>query len=196
VSAQTQRAATEFSAAMKDPQNLIDIHRDLNAGRGRRWRETTLNRSVVVITVAAWQADVEDLARGIVQTLKPAPGAPGFGSWQLVKALTDGSLSRFNTPNSINTRNVLVNVGFDPTMHWTWTAGPASFNSGHVSTLMDEWLRVRHSVAHGADLAAVSVVDRTSGGQATLTRRNAETCMSFFSRVVALTDAAAHQQFP
>ena len=192
----TRSAAAEFEAAMRDAQNLIDIHRDLNAGRGRRWRETTLNRSVVVITVAAWQAYVEDVARGIVETLKPAVGAAGYGTWQLVKAVTDGSVARFNTPNSTNTRNVLVNVGFDPTTHWSWTAAPASLTPAQVSVLMGEWIRVRHTVAHGAELPPVSVLDRTAAGAPTLTRRNAESCMRFFARVVSLTDIGVDYQFP
>ncbi len=46
MSAQTETARAEFDVAMADAQNLVDIHRDLNLSRGRRFREMTINQNL------------------------------------------------------------------------------------------------------------------------------------------------------
>jgi hypothetical protein len=196
MSANTQVAQEEFRVAMRDPQNLVAIHRDLNLGRGRRWREMTLNRAVIVLTVAAWQAYVEDLAHGILETVHPAAGAQGYGLWQLIKASTDSAVGRFNTPNAENTRLVLSNLGFDPQPHWNWGTGSAAVTPVIAAQRINEWLRVRHSIAHGDDLPAVGVISRKTGGAPTLTRANAEACTRFFTRLSDATTRAANNQFP
>jgi hypothetical protein len=196
MSAHTQRALEEFRTAMNDPEHLVAIHRSLNKGPGRRWREMTLNRAVVVLTVAAWQAYIEDLARAIVRTIQPAQGAQGYGLWQLVKAATESALGRFNTPNADNVKQFLSNVGFDPYPHWSWGGGPSTVTPGAAAQRINDWLRVRHTVAHGDELPAVAVIDRTAGGNPTLTRENAETCMQLFTRLAETTTIAANNQFP
>jgi hypothetical protein len=54
-------AFAEFDRAMVNPRNLVEIHKALNKGPGLRVREMSLNRGIVVLTVAAWQAFLEDL---------------------------------------------------------------------------------------------------------------------------------------
>jgi hypothetical protein len=189
-------ARDEFLAAMRDPNNLIDIHKERNPQRGRRYREPTLNRAVVVLTVAAWQAYVEDLPEAILRTLEPAKGDPGEGLWQLIRAATRSTTGRLNTPNAENTRVVLRNVGFDPRPGWTWRRGSKLVAPPDAAKLVDEWLSVRHKIAHGADLPDVSVLSRTAKGVPTLTRKDAEKCMAFFSQIVDLTTTLANVEFP
>jgi hypothetical protein len=61
---------------------------------------------------------------------------------------------------------------------------------------MDQWLKVRHAIAHGHDaLPDVDVLPALPGGRRTLRREEAEGCMRFFTRVVEVTTAAAAGEF-
>lgn len=91
---------------------------------------------------------------------------------------------------------LLLNVGFDPRPHWSWRSGRYAMAPDAASSRIDEWLRVRHTIAHGAPLPPVSVIARTGSGTPTLTRDNAERCMTFFERLVAATTASAGDEFP
>jgi hypothetical protein len=73
-----QLAENEFVQAMGDSRNLIAIHKDLNQGRGRRIREVSINRAVVVLTVAAWQAFCQDLVAEILDSIEIERGQDGF----------------------------------------------------------------------------------------------------------------------
>jgi hypothetical protein len=196
MSAYTEAARGEFDAAMIDPQNLIDIHRSLNPSRGRRFRETTINRAIVVLTVAAWQAFIEDLADAVLRTIEPPAAAPTRPAWVLVNALTRGAIGRYNTADVFNTRSLLANVGFDPQPSWSWGFGQGRSTPAEVTRRIDEWLRVRHAIAHGGDLPPVGVVSRTAAGAPTLRLVDAEGCRELFVRVAHASAAAAHQQFP
>lgn len=196
MSAQTDAAAAEFQAAMDDPRNLVEIHKDLNPRRGRRYRETTLNRAMVVLTVAAWQAYVQDLTRAILDTIQPPAGDPANVQFQLIRAATLTALGRFNTPDARNTCNLLANVGFDPLPHWSWKRGRWALTIDDATRSVDEWLRVRHTIAHGSALPAVKVIARTTAGVPTLTRGNSERSISFFAQLVNVTRVAADAQFP
>jgi hypothetical protein len=196
MSAQTEAARTEFDEAMVDAQNLIDIHRSLNQGRGRRFREVTINRAIVVLSVAAWQALIEDLAEAILDTIEPAVADPTRPAWVLVNALTRGAIGRYNTPDVLNTRSLLANVGFDPQPSWSWGFGNGASTPAAVARRIDEWLRVRHSIAHGGDLPQVGVISRTAGGALALRLADAEECRDVFVRAAHASAAAAHAQFP
>lgn len=196
MSAQTEAARAEFDEATVDSQNLVDIHRALNQGRGRRFREVTINRAIVVLTVAAWQAFVEDLAEAVLDTIEPPVADPTRPAWVLVNALTRGALGRYNTPDVSNTRSLLANVGFDPHPSWVWGFGRGASTPATVSRRIDEWLRVRHAIAHGGDLPNVAVISRTTAGQPTLRLADAEECRDLFTRAAHASAAAAHMQFP
>jgi hypothetical protein len=52
--------AADFTRATRHCDNLVELHRKHGRpGKGKRDKETTLNRAVVVLTVAAWQAVVQ-----------------------------------------------------------------------------------------------------------------------------------------
>jgi hypothetical protein len=183
---------------MGDPRNLVEIHQSLNPNRGRRWAEPTINRGIVVLTVAAWQAFIEDLGNGILATIRRnVDGQDGLvGQFQLIEAATRNAVRRLNTPNVFNTLGLFSNVGFDPEPHWSWNTTREILTPAVVATRIDEWLRVRHAIAHGDDLPPVSVLARTKTGRPTLWRKNAESCMAMFSETARRTARAADQQFP
>ena len=100
MSVETQAALAEFERAMHDPRNLVEIHKALNPNRGRRWAEPTINRGIVVLTVAAWQAFVEDLTIAVLYTMRRnVAGQPNLaGQFQLVEAASRNAVHRLNTP--------------------------------------------------------------------------------------------------
>jgi hypothetical protein len=189
-------AEYEFIRAMADSRNLIAIHRDLNQGAGRRVREVSINRAVVVLTVAAWQAYAQDLLSCILDVIEIERGDEGYERFRLVKIDARRAAHFFSTPNAENTRNLLMNIGFDPWPHWEWQEGPVYIDTARARERMNHWLQVRHSIAHGDDqLPDVPVLSEVAGGRRSLARSNAEACMNFFTRVVATTSDAALDEF-
>jgi hypothetical protein len=191
-----QDAEVEFHRAMQDSQNLIAIHRELNPGPGRVTRELSLNRAVVVLTVAAWQAFVQDVLEEALALMERPKGDPGREHFLIVKASALTAAGNFSTPNAENTRKLLLHVGFDPLPHWAWKAGPATITPGVARERMNHWLGVRHAIAHGDDeLPDYPVLNKLKGGGRSLTRANAEACIRFFGTVVKLTSVAASNAF-
>jgi hypothetical protein len=189
-------AATEFERAMHDSENLLEAHKELRQGEGRRFREMSLNRAVVVLTVAAWQAFVQDLVAEILKTIEVPAGDPGREYFRLLSQGAKRASFLFSTPNADNTRSLLMNVGFDPWPYWTWNAGRWQFSETRVREMMNQWLQVRHAIAHGHDeLPVVSVLSPLPGDRATLRRGDAEACVTFFQRAVRVTTIGAEGEF-
>jgi hypothetical protein len=198
MSAGTQQAAREFQTAMRDPNNLIWFHRNSQAGKGRRHRQPTLNRAVVVLTAAAWQAYVQDTTAAILLSLEVPPGHQGHALFSLIRAATRTASGRFNTPNARNTLMLFDNVGFDPSPSWTFGIGTPvrAYTTHDVRAEIDGWLDVRHSIAHGSALPATDLVSGRTQNGPNLHRSDAERCIEFFERLVQVTAAAADQPFP
>jgi hypothetical protein len=179
-------ARDRFKAAMADPENLVRIHRTLRQGAGRRTREIALDRAIVVFSVAAWQAFVQDSARAALDLMRPQGGS-AQGSYQVLRALLLRSLGTFSTPNSENTRDLLLHVGYDPWPYWEWREGRYRLRSVDVRQRLNHWLQVRHAIAHGGKLPIVPMLRRTGAGSPTLRLANAKACMVFFDRLTEVT---------
>lgn len=189
-----EAAHTKFETAMTDPANLVAIHKKVKTGAGKRVQELALNRAIVVLTVAAWQAYVQDITHEAMDLLKPA--GPPMQQWNLTNAQVTRAIQLFSTPNAENTRDLLIFVGFDPRPFWTWKVGQENLSSASACERMNRWLQVRHAIAHGHDaLPDVPMLAKLKDGSRALGRANAEACMTFFERVVAKTDAAIRAQF-
>lgn len=184
------QAQSNYDRAMGFADDLVSIHKALNPGQGRRRQELALNRAMVVITVAAWQALVQDLAKDAVLALTPPPPVAPPLAFTAMRATALSEANRLNTPNAENARRVLLTVGFDPWGHWTWKAGPDHVTPAVARTRMNDWLQVRHAIAHGEHpLPTVSVLPQLPSGEPTLRRAQGEACMSFFRRVARRTMA-------
>lgn len=171
---------------MEDPQNLVAIHRELRQGPGRRTREVALNRAIVMFSVGAWQAYVQDVVTKAYDLLAPPAGQPQ--GWYLVgRGQLELAIGRYNTPNAENTRDLLLHVGFDPWPAWTWREGPVRLAPVDVRNRLNRWLRVRHAIAHGDDLPSVPMLRMTRAGVPSLRLANAEACIVFFDRLVNAT---------
>jgi hypothetical protein len=177
------------------------IHGKVNPGRGRRREELTLNRAIVVLTVAAWQAYVDDTTRAVLGTIKPPAGHPGMVDWNLIKANATTALGRFNTANSFNSLALFSRVGFDPLSSWTFRiprlgGARKTYVPADAQDEIDQWLGIRHAIAHGSDLPSARVITGTSARGATLRLHDARNCIGSFSAVVGATAAEADIQFP
>lgn len=61
--APTKRVLERLEARLSDARNLVGFHAKLTGeGPGRRYEVDALNRGAVILSVAAWEAFVEDLA--------------------------------------------------------------------------------------------------------------------------------------
>jgi hypothetical protein len=191
-----EAAQWEFERAMTDSDNLVAVHR-ATEGPGRRTREVSINRAIVVLTVAAWQAFVEDLVAEILEEIEVAPGDAGYLSFLTLRADARNAAHNFSTPNAENTRGLLMRLGFDPWSYWTWWEGPVFLTAQQGRERMNQWLKVRHAIAHGdAELPDVPVLATLADGTRVIHRANAEACMSYFRRIVDATTFGAREAFP
>ncbi len=198
-----EQAAADFRRAIAHADNLVAVHRRAGTGaRGRRVEEVSINRAVVVLTVATWQAVVQDLALACLTLSEPPAGDPFLPAYKVIAGRVNVEVGAFSTPNAENSRKLLQGVGFDPRPHWTWTQrgggglGPVTLRPADVDSKLNQWLRVRHALAHGHEhLPSVDVLQvvRTATGPVTdpaLRLVDAEQCLAFFRRLVRGTGDA------
>lgn len=213
-----QEAKTRFDRAMGYCDDIVEVHRGHGGGqRGLRTLETSLNRAIVVLAVAAWQTVVQDLITAALDHLHPAGGG-GVGNLlrgQALKAVSD-----FSTPDAEKSRNLLKLVDFDPYPLWTWTqaggrgVGMVVITPSDAAAATNDWLRLRHDIAHGHPyLTAVEVLEHVRqaiarwqvshpvashrdalnhfrslpGFQPSLRLKDATSCMKHFRRLARLT---------
>lgn len=195
-----QQAVDNFDRALKHCDNIIAVHRGHGgASRGRRFQEASLNRAVIVLGVAAWQAAVQDLATAILDTTRPAgPTALDIARHDTITGPVRKAIADFATPNAQNTRRLMVSAGFDPRPHWTYSSPGGkgkpriSWVPAMVDSRLDEWLRVRHALAHGHDSlpvvqALLAVRRKGVLVDPTMQLEDAEDCIQFLNRLVRLT---------
>ena len=195
-------AAGNFLRSMRHCDNLITVHRGHGGpARGRRDEEVSINRAVVVLAVASWQAVVQDYTLACVDLSAPAAGSPlSAASYAVLAGRVKKEVADFATPNAENTRRLLIGAGFDPRPHWTWTQrggqgqGIVTWLPTNADQRINEWLRVRHAIAHGhamlpevPALQAVRMSLASPPADPTLRLVDTEQCLAFFRRLARLT---------
>jgi len=186
-------ALLDLDRAFKDADNLLKIHLEEKA-RGRRWARTSLNRAMVVLAVAAWQAFCERLATQGVQALKPSD-AGLMPEWRLLGARMNNAIYRFATPNAENTQALLIGLGYDPWPDWNLTIDGEAISQERTQRTLNEWLKVRHAIAHGAGVLPDVQVLRKPDGSLRLWRVDAEACMAFIKQLAEATYNGVHTWF-
>lgn len=186
------QASSRFSVLMGSVDQLRQIHGRLQQGRGRRHQQESLHRAGVVMTVAAWESYVESVLREGMAALQPAAGAPAWARVVQQQAVVraNAEASQLHTPNAENVRRLFeTTIGYNPHPDWHWTATRRNWNVLQVTTRLNEWLRIRHSVAHGGDLPPNLAWIQNPGGDPRLTLPLLRDCATFFGRLVGATDA-------
>ena len=96
--------ALSYQTAMSHCVNLVAIHRGHGgAAPGRRDQEISLNRAIIVMTVAAWQAAIQDMVETAIVASEPPPGSPLTNYFNLVAGQVRGEIRKFSTPNAAKT---------------------------------------------------------------------------------------------
>ena len=142
----SQAHAQHLGPVLVDARELVAAHGKLRTGKkGRQWALGGLNRAVVVMCAAAWEAYVEEVVKEAVIALKPQTGP--VGSWAALNASVMSQIGRFNTPNSQNTRQLFTSsLGLPDVTHaWYWKNCTRAQAAKHL----DDLLLTRHHVAHG-----------------------------------------------
>lgn len=188
-----------FQRAIEHCDNLVEVHQRSGTGtRGRRRIEISVNRAVIVIAIASWQAVVQDMTEFLLERHMPKPSEPNYGVARLIKGQVEGALGRFSTPNAENTRELLKTVGFDPRPYWTWNSGrptsPVTLHPADVEQRLRNWLKVRHAIAHGEEklpevdvLQAVRQQQVSAASGPTVRLYDAKQCVSFIKKLTAVT---------
>jgi hypothetical protein len=195
-------AKAGFERATKHCDNLITVHRGHGGpGAGRRAEEVSLNRAVIVLTVASWQSAVQDMTEAALDLSAPGGGSPlSAQSYNVVAGRVRAEIGAFSTPNAQNTRKLMIAAGFDPRPLWTWQQrggrgiGMITKTPHDADVRIDEWLKVRHAIAQGhasmPQVAALGAVRQATGAPPVdppIRLADAEQCLSFFRRLTSLT---------
>jgi hypothetical protein len=192
------RADSDFARAMAVPEALLALRDELPP---KQWvsRDLALNRSVVVLTVAAWQAWVETYVSTALAAMNEPPSNRSEDAEYLRLLSATGPLiglatrevGRFSTPDAGEVCRLLGLLGDDPRPRWSALAANGPRSPDNVIGRLNGWVKVRHAIAHGArHLPPVDVLGRTKGGHGSLTHRHAAQCATFFRE---LAFATGHQ---
>ncbi len=131
---------------LADSRNLQEVSIQLPFRLpGRLGRVAALNRAIVVMSVSAWEAYVEELVRESLNALRPP--IPPLGLWPALNASIRGQLGRFNNPNTENVRMLLSDaIGLaNISASWTWQNHTSAQTIQRLRVVMD----LRHQIAHG-----------------------------------------------
>jgi hypothetical protein len=193
-------ALRDFNELMASVDQLIDIHARIQEGRGRRHRQEAIHRAGVVLTVAAWQAYIEKVAIEALEKIERRIGLDEDGgptpawaraSFKFRKPAVTKTVGDLSTPNSQNVWRLFDwSFGFDVRPHWAWNSPRRTWNSSFFASRTDEWLRIRHSIAHGNDLPDNLPWIKNASGTARLTLDLLRECKRHFRELVRRTDVA------
>ncbi|WP_158171275.1 hypothetical protein [Rhodococcus sp. JT-3] len=194
------KVTANFDRAMEHCDNLVRVHQRAGGdAKGRRREEISVNRAIVVIAVASWQAVVQDMTKFLLEQHMPEASDSNHGVAQLLRGHVLGELRKFSTPNAENTRQLLQSVGYDPRPHWTWTNGAhgsraITYRPHDIEDQLRDWLKIRHAIAHGDErMPEVSVLQAVREGSTSTTTgptvrlADARACIAFIRTLTGVT---------
>lgn len=179
-------AATTFEVARSRARTVAGLTRDTRLRPQSREDTRLFLHIALAIYVAGWEAYVEQLvATFFTETIDPLIGK-FLAVHTVLSDLAVVAAEKFNTPNSDNTRNMLLRfTGYDPINDWVWPH--RKMNGPQVRERLDQTLKVRHSFAHGFSMPSYDW-NTSSVGDVRLTLGAVRDTESFFANLVAQTD--------
>ena len=188
-----------------DTKRLIEIHTECTGSQpGRRHGYDALNRSAVILAVAAWEGYCEDIAQvavgHVARRLRSSADLPSnvqdamlaylyesqgwsklnSGTKSTIWGLADqgwrqayvgyarSRINALNTPDYPKVKKRYASICGLPDFTVNWGAG--RWNAAHYQQLLDETLKVRPRIAHGA-IGSVTVGKGMAKEAASLIRR-------------------------
>jgi hypothetical protein len=149
------RADSDFARAMAVPEALLKLRDELPP---KQWvsRDLALNRSVVVLTVAAWQAWVETYVSTALAAMNEPPSNRSDDTEYLRLLSATGPLielatrevGRFSTPDASEVCRLLRLLGDDPRPRWSVLGANGPRSPDTVIGRLNGWVKVRHAIAH------------------------------------------------
>lgn len=178
-------SALKFRDAMERASTLARLSTDKRLRPLSREHSRFFLHAALAASVAAWEAYSEGLVADFYREIFDV--ATGFARLHAIaKARAEKSRTKFNTPNSEQTRELLLDcTGYDPINEWTWPA--RNMTGPLVRERLNEIVRVRHSFAHGLAMPSFSW-NVTPGGSARLDRAGLNMIEAFFKNIVTCTD--------
>ena len=143
----------------------------------------------LAVCTSAWNAYVIGIINNFFSVIAE-PLEPKFSAvYNIANEAAEGQLKRFNTPNSKNSRDIILQcTGYDPINDWMWYRnGRLYLNGQQTRERLNEILGVRHSFAHGFSIPAYSWT-QLSNGQVRLTKTSVQEVELFFNNLVRVTD--------
>lgn len=155
-------AALKYQLAASRAETLRNAATDKRLRPMPRFDAQVYYHAALAAYVAAWDAYINNLVRDFYDAIADPLDTKFHAIYTVAQKLAERSLSRFNTPNWENTRNLLILcTGYDPIHDWIWTR--RGMGSVQVRQRLNEILRVRHSFAHGFSMPAYSWNQSSSG---------------------------------
>ncbi len=149
-------ASNRFKHKLQDVQALLDIHTD-SSGRGRGRRESklrVLHKAGIALLVAAWETYIESLLEeGILRISDSALSGNDSNIkyktlQELIKENVQQATNRLNTANSNNVLILFRNCFGIGDIRRSW--GRPGMDWEKAYTALDQLLRERHAIVHGA----------------------------------------------
>jgi hypothetical protein len=107
------------------------------------------------MTVAAWESYVEGLLKESFKALQPNAGASvgERSTWALANTAAHLATKKFNTPNAKNVADLFEeHLGIAVMAAWSVNTKTATYTSDQSKTRINQWLDIRHKIAHGGSL--------------------------------------------
>lgn len=180
---------------------LIEIHRKLQQGQGRRREQDAIHRAGVVMVVAAWEGYVEKVLLEALTAIERdagivagAPVPAGLPAWTrhtfgIRRTELVNALKQFNTPNAQNVQRLMREwMQFDPFPAWSWHVKARQWDTAEMQKRANQWLNIRHGIAHGSGLPTDIQWMQDAQHRPRLTLTLLKECKRFFERLVQQTD--------
>lgn len=148
--------------------------------------------------VAAWDSYLNTVVKEFIDKTSSPLDVEYSGIHARYADFANRSLEKFNTPNSNNSRVLLIQcTGYDPIGDWIWQR--ANMNGLQVRDFLDQILKVRHSFAHGFPIPSYDWTV-TPTGKRQLSASSIDKVRSFLTHLVSVTDKGlwghGRAQFP
>lgn len=179
--------ATKAIALLGRPTVLSEHGKEVWRTTKSRDKTAPLYEASIVLSVASWEGYLEGVTTYSIQVIRKRLKPKGKRVLSLLQNRVENDIKRFNTPNSENARSLLIDsFDYDPWPDWKWSRGGLS--SLQMRQRMNDYLLIRHTIAHGAQLPPVSFL-LDSSGSPRLTYTVCSKAVSFFKAVITATDA-------